>query len=69
MRGKAGESSLCGNVREERAKCGSVPPNAGGLATMQKLVTIATQLKLQTSGKSVALESILSGMACLFLAF
>ena len=34
MREKAGEISLCGNVREKRAKCGSLPPNAGGLATM-----------------------------------
>ena len=34
MREKAGEISLCGNVREKRAKCGSLPPNAGGLASM-----------------------------------
>ena len=34
MRENAGEISLCGNVREKRAKCGSLPPNAGGLATM-----------------------------------
>ena len=37
MRENAGEISLCGNVREKRAKCGSLPPNAGGLATMRKL--------------------------------
>ena len=35
MREDAGEISLCGNVREKRAKCGSLPPNAGGLATMR----------------------------------
>ena len=34
MRENAGEISLCGNVREKRTKCGSLPPNAGGLATM-----------------------------------
>ena len=34
MRENAGEITLCGNVREKRAKCGSLPPNAGGLATM-----------------------------------
>ena len=34
MRENAGEISLCGNVREKRAKYGSLPPNAGGLATM-----------------------------------
>ena len=34
MRETAGEISLCGNVRENKAKCGSLPPNAGGLATM-----------------------------------
>ena len=34
MREDAGEILLCGNVREKRAKCGSLPPNAGGLATM-----------------------------------
>ena len=34
MREKAGEISLCGSVREKRAKCGSLPLNAGGLATM-----------------------------------
>ena len=38
MREKAGEISLCGKVREKRAKCGSLPPNAGGLATMVKSV-------------------------------
>ena len=31
---KAGDVSLCGNVREKRDKCGSLPPNAGGLATI-----------------------------------
>ena len=36
MREKAGEISLCGNVRGKRAKCGSLRPNAGGLATMWK---------------------------------
>ena len=35
MREKAGEISLCGSVREKRAKCGCLPPNAGGLATMK----------------------------------
>ena len=34
MREKAGEISLCGNVRKKRAKCRSPLPNAGGLAAM-----------------------------------
>ena len=34
MREKAGDISLCGNVQEKWAKCGSLPPNKGGLATM-----------------------------------
>ena len=38
MREKAGEITLCENVREKRAKCGSLPPNAGGLATIQHSV-------------------------------
>ena len=31
----AGEVSLSRNLQQKRAKCGSLPPNAGGLATMR----------------------------------
>jgi hypothetical protein len=45
MREKAGEISLCGNVREKRAKCGSPPPNAGWQLWINKHVKMMSNAK------------------------
>ena len=57
MREDAGEILLCGNVWEKRAKCGSLPPDAGELATKkQKIINESTLLcrtKYRTNGVTI----------------